>query len=277
MAAWPVIASHGNRNMGRDHDLIAEVLPPLAGTVLGLAAGLLIAALGGERGDQLELALATGIGIGTYLSVMSCAFATERPIAQALIAPFATGASIIIIGGAALVIFTVGFFAVFFAVPTALVLGAIYFVPWLSFMEEWPGEVQGLIVQPFVYIWFILVFEKGLARPDGLAPKSSARLERLAAMLSRLGRFSVSWPGAARVLGWLTVPINPWAIAIVAVVALVLTVPVVLIDYYAFGPDYSAVRPASVLSCVVGAVAGAVYGFFIGFAAGVAGASCEDD
>jgi hypothetical protein len=257
--------------MGDDH---RGGLPAvLGGTVLGLAAGLLIAALGGERGDQLELVLVTGIGIGTYLSVMSCAFATERPIAQALIAPFATGAAIIIISGAALV----GFFAVFFAVPAALVLGAIYFVPWLSFMEEWPGEVQGLIVQPFVYIWFILVLEKRLARPEGLAPTSSTRLGRLAAVLSRLGRSSVSRPGAARVLGWLTVQINPWAIATVAVVALVLPLPVVLIDYYAFQPDYSAVRPASVLNCAVGAVAGAVYGLFIGVAAGAAGASCKDD
>jgi hypothetical protein len=50
-------------------------------------------------------------------------------------------------------------------------------------------------------------------------------LERLAAVVARLRRVSVSWPGASRVLGWLTVPINPWAIAGVAVVALFLLVP----------------------------------------------------
>jgi hypothetical protein len=98
-------------------------------------------------------------------------------------------------------------------------------------------------------------------------------MERLAAV----GRSSVCWPGTVRVLGWLTVPINPWAIATVAVVALVLPLPVLLIDYYAFRPDYSAMRPASVLSCAVGAVVGAVYGLFIGVAAGGAGASCKDD
>ena len=286
IVAWrrgPVIAPQDGWTQTMDDDdhamldwrfglaVLADNIELVAGTVLGLAAGVLITALGGERGDQIGLAMVIAIGIGTYLTVASCAFRSGSPIGQGLIAPFATGAAIVIIGGAGLFIFTIGFFAVFFAVPAAVVLGAIYNVPWLSSVKEFPPEVQALIVQPFVYIWFILVFEKRLGRPEGFAPKWSARLERLRAMVSRLGRVSVSWPGAARVLGWLAVPINPWAIAGIAVAALLPMVPIGLLDYYAFGGNYSAVRPASVLSCVVGAIMGAAYGLFVGFAAAVAG------
>jgi hypothetical protein len=251
------------------------------GLALGLAAGVLVPVFGRDRAGQLQIAMLTGLLLAAYLTVLSRAYRAGRKITEVLIAPLFSTVFVVVVWGVAVLLFSLAWLIAVFGVPSALVLGAIYFIPWLSFMEQWPGEIIGLYILVFACMEAIiveLVWNRRSRKDEktALTPSTHSfnpKLYKVREAVSGTIRVSVDSVGwlRSRTGSWTYVAISPYGLGLAIIAALVLFVPLVLVDFYGFGSDLSRVREPSLVTCCVGGIIGGLYGFAIGWVAEVAG------
>jgi hypothetical protein len=207
----------------------------------------------------------SSVVVAAYLPLVCAARASNLPMWRSLTQPIVG----IVIGATWLVMLTGFFFLVILTVPVGLFFAAIYLIPALSFMKRWHPWALSKWAMPFVVLWLILLERLAKRREAQCDPTQSPPRRRLAVI-----RDSVQDRWDVFRHQFFPIDFTLWGIGIVA--AVVLVVPLVLVEYYAFGSDLENRHEVDPATIALAAVVGLAFGVGLGFIAALTGQPAED-
>jgi hypothetical protein len=244
----------------------------ILGAFLGALVGAIFAIRGGVIVDQIGLLCIFGLVLIEYLTLAGSALSAGRSVPQAIIAAACSAPVVILLGTLVGLGATALLFAVAFAVPVTLVFSAIYFLPPLSFMLTWPGEVIAAVTMPFVILWIMLLeiflpdeptngSSTGLARPElGRLRRVTHVLRRTVSPATTLSRRIVGRLRSAGVDRWLVVPGRPLPFAAAFVAGAFLLFPVLVLAGLLVRYEYNGTYEDSGVGVVLGVAISSLYG-----------------